>query len=134
MPNRIRITKARQELFLAELRKHGNVSRAAAQINKQRGVMYWLKEHRPEFSAAWDEAVETFTDGVESELLRRAINGVERPVFYKGKPVGKITEYSDGLLQFWMERRRYPSKQKLEHSGPNGGAIILQAEPHDDTL
>jgi hypothetical protein len=134
MANRIRITKRRQELFLAELRKHGNVTRAAETVQKTRGAMYWLKEHRPEFSAAWDETIEAFMDGVESEALRRAAVGVQRPIFYKGEKVGEITEYSDRLMEFLLDRRRYPSKTRLEHTGANGGAIILQAEPHDDTL
>jgi hypothetical protein len=132
--NRVRITKRLQELFIAELRKHANVSRASAVISRTRGAMYWLKERRPEFAAVWDEAVESFTDGVESELLRRAVAGVKKPVYYKGEIVGEINEYSDRLLEFWLERRRYPSKQRLEHTGKDGGAIILQAEPHDDTL
>ncbi len=134
MANRICITKRRQEAFLASLRRHGNVTRAAEEIQKTRGAMYWLKEHRPEFSKAWSQAIESFMDGIESEALRRAAVGVERPIFYKGKAIGKLTEYSDRLMEFLLDRRRYPSKTRLEHTGANGGAIILQAEPHDDTL
>ncbi len=134
MANRVRITAKLQAVFVAELRKHGNVTRAAETIRKTRGAVYWFKEHREDFAAAWDEAVESFMDGVETEAIRRGTIGVQRPVYFKGMVVGHVTEYSDRLLEFILDRRRYPQKQRHEVTGKEGGPILLQAEPHDDTL
>jgi trehalose utilization protein len=134
MANRIRITAKLQAVFIGELRKHGNVTRAAETIKKTRGAVYEFRGRREDFATAWDEAIESFMDGVETEAIRRGTVGVQKPVYFKGAIVGHVTEYSDRLLEFILDRRRYPQKQRHEVTGKEGGPIIMQAEPHDDTL
>ncbi|MHC5536960.1 hypothetical protein ACYOEI_01645 [Singulisphaera rosea] len=45
-------------------------------------------------------------DTLESEARRRALDGVEKPVFYRGQKCGAIREYSDALLMFLMKAAR----------------------------
>lgn len=39
------------------------------------------------FAAAWDEAEPLAADGLDTEARRRGVEGVEKPVYYKGEPV-----------------------------------------------
>lgn len=50
-----------------------------------------------EWQELWDESLELFADDLEVEMHRRAVEGVDEPVFYKGEVVGEVTKYSDTL-------------------------------------
>jgi hypothetical protein len=123
---RVRIRKEARELFLEQLRKHGNVTRAAEAIGRKRDTLYIYREAHPDFFQQWHHAVEAFNDGLESEAMRRAVSGVKRPVYQGGKQVGEVTEYSDSILLFMLDRRRYPQKSKHELTGAGGGAITVR--------
>ncbi len=67
-----------------------------------------------------DEALEEGTDLLDAEARRRAVIGIDKPVFYKGEVVGSITKYSDSLLMFLLKAHR-PQKfgdcGKVKHPG-----------------
>lgn len=82
------------------------------------------------FRARWDEIQDAAAQSLEDEAVRRAVEGVKRPVFYRGKPVFTGTgrsrrmvvehEYSDTLLLSLLRRFRpalYRDNQHVEHSG-----------------
>jgi hypothetical protein len=73
--------------FLKVLADSGNVTRAAASVGIHRMTAYRARMQQPDFSQAWDDALETFVDGIEAEAVRRAVKGVVRYKFYKGKAV-----------------------------------------------
>ena len=60
------------------------------------------------------------------EARRRALTGVEQPVYYKGEAVGRIAKYSDTLLIFLL-KAHWPKKSRdnvsAEHSGKDNGPI-----------
>ena len=70
---------------------------------------WWLK--KPAYAQAFAEAREEACDALESEARRRAVKGVRRPVYYKGKLIGYIRKYSDTLLIFLMKAAR-PDKYR----------------------
>lgn len=114
-----------REAFLAELRKRGNVSDAARVARVGRSTVYQWRGAEPDFAAAWDEAVEYAVDRMESEAYRRAVEGVDEPVFGRvGKDqdgeVGVIRKYSDSLMQTLLKAHRpekYRERQEVQHSG-----------------
>lgn len=59
--------------------------------------------------------------GLESEAIRRAVQGVEKGVYYKGFKVDTETVYSDGLLGKLLEARvpAYSKKDGLNLSAQN---------------
>jgi hypothetical protein len=67
--------------------------------------MKW-PEHDEEFAMRWRDAIEEGIDRLEDEAIRRARDGVKRPVFYMGQVVGHVQEYSDSLLKFLLEAKR----------------------------
>jgi hypothetical protein len=123
---RVAIRKHNREHFLEQLRQHGNVTRAAQSIGRSRDTLYIYRDAHPEFKALWESAVESFVDGLETEAARRAAVGVLRPVYQGGKKVGEVTEYSDRLLEFLLDRRRYPAKSKHEHTGKDGAPMEVR--------
>jgi hypothetical protein len=95
-----------KEIFLAELRKMPNVTAALRKANISRTWAYGEKKTDPEFSAAWDDALEASIETAEGEVYRRSVHGTLRPVFQGGVKVGSIREYSDTLLIFWLKSRK----------------------------
>ncbi len=82
----------------------------------------------PEYAAAFTEAQEEAADRLEEEARRRAVEGVDEPVFYKGKKCGAIRRYSDSLLIFLLKGVRpekFKERSSTELSGPQGGDIVV---------
>lgn len=120
MANRTKVTPKKREQFLSSLAETANVRAAAAKTKIARGTWYDLRARDADFKAQWDKAVELGTDAFEDEAVRRAHQGVDKPVFYQGKRCGSIREYSDTLLIFMLKARR-PEKYRDNSSVEIGG-------------
>jgi len=95
------------------------VSEAAKAACFSRNCAYAHQKADPAFAAAWDEAVEVATDALVAEARRRAVNGVEEPVFHKGD-CGHIRRYFDRMLEILLKAHRpaqFRENVKVEHSG-----------------
>lgn len=104
------------ELFLSELGECANVSKACAAANISRDYAYDMKRADKAFSARWDEAYDRGYLKLEEEAQRRAFEGVDRPVYFKGLVVDSVKEYSDTLTMFLMKgrmRRVFGDKQEV---------------------
>ena len=115
----------RQGVFLKALCHTGIISLACrtARIHHTT-VHYWL-QGRPDFKAAYDEAIEIANDVVRAEIFRRGVIGVQKPVFYKGEIVGEVTEYSDNLLALLARSRMAEFKKADENSGQQGSTTVV---------
>ena len=105
-PARIVFGRERRARFLELLRQDPNVSAAAREVGVARATAYSLRTRDAAFAAAWDDAVQEAVDHVEAELRRRAVEGVEEPVFYQGKEIARVRKYSDQLLKFYLQANR----------------------------
>ena len=92
--------------FLAALANSGNVLVACKASGAGRATVYRHKDRFPRFRRAWDNAVEESTDILEAEARRRSVNGIDKPIFFKGKQVASVKEYSDTLLIFLLKAHR----------------------------
>jgi hypothetical protein len=79
--------RAWERTFLKILAQSGNVTEAAEAVGLTRTSLYTHRQRHDDFSQGWDSALETFADGIEAEAIRRAVKGVTRYKFYKGKPI-----------------------------------------------
>jgi len=117
-----------QPRFLDELASRGLVTRACEAAGIGRRTAYDCRDRDEDFAAAWADALEVAAEAFEAELRRRAIEGVERPVYQSGELVGHIREYSDTLLIFGLKGlkpEKYRDRRAIEHTGPGGGAITI---------
>jgi hypothetical protein len=117
--------------FLDALSETGNVS-DACRINKlpRRTVYNWRKENA-KFAEEWKVSLEMGTEALEDEAVRRAKDGVDKPVFQGGKLVGHVREYSDTLLIFLLKGakpQKYRDNVALEHNG-NVGVQLVHSIP-----
>jgi hypothetical protein len=129
-------TEADRERFLGFLEETANVTEACRRAGICRPVAYgWRKDEA--FAARWEAAVDRGTDALEDEAVRRAHEGVERPVYQGGKRVGLVREYSDTLLIFMLKARRperFKDRSETAVTGKNGGPIATAALPTDDPV
>jgi hypothetical protein len=103
---RTKRTDEKRVKFLARLAEGASVHAAATAAGIGRSTAYEWREAEPEFSKAWDDAVEAGTDALEDEAIRRARDGVDEPIFYQGEKCGLVRKYSDTLLIFMLKARR----------------------------
>jgi len=115
--------------FCDSLRKHGVVSKACSAAGWSRTKAYEYREAFEDFANAWNEALEDNTDAIEAEAIKLAKLGELEPVWYQGKQVGKVRRKSERLMEFMLERRRYPRVTRL--GGEKGAAPIPIDQQYD---
>ena len=113
-----------KKVFLEKYAELGSITaacKAAGGINT-RTIHHWRKGD-PDFLKRFEEAKLIAITLLEDEAFRRAVTGVQKPVYQGGKKVGEITEYSDNLLITLLKGalpNKYKSNVAAELSGPNG--------------
>lgn len=133
-----RVSKRRRAQFLKYLARTGKVNFSAAKAGYSDSTfLQRLRKQDPEFALLWDEAVEAAADKLEDEALRRAVDGVDKPILYKGEIVAYEKEYSDQLLMFVLRGTR-PAKYRdqniqvggtINHNHVVGPAIMPLTAP-----
>jgi hypothetical protein len=116
---------AKQRAFLATFAATGNITAAAAIAKVARKSHYrWLDDEA--YAAEFADAQEQACDSLEAEARRRATEGVDEPVFYKGKECGTVRRYSDTLLIFLLkgaipEKYKDRVENRIKREGILGG-------------
>ena len=120
-----RTKKQQQDEVLALYEESANITLACKKASIPRRTFYnWCKEEV--FNKRYAESSVLAVGLLEDEAKRRAVNGVIKPVYYKGAVCGKIKEYSDVLLIVLLKAHapeKYKERVQAEHSGPNGKPI-----------
>lgn len=106
MGNNLKFTPEARNLLLECIRRTGVIGPACDEIGISRRT---LANHRAVDETLEDDikaAKQDFVDRAEAELARRAVEGLIKPVFYRGERVdnGEIREYSDQLLIALLKR------------------------------
>lgn len=118
-------TRAWKKLFLSALAATGNVSASAEAASVSRSFVYERRGDDPAFAAAWDQALEAARPVLEEEAWRRAVEGVDEPVFGRvGKDqdgqIGTVKKYSDALLTTLLKANapeKYRERSEVKHTG-----------------
>ncbi len=116
----------RKTVFLAALVDTVNVTLTCRRADIPRRTAYDWREADEGFARKWDDAVDEGIDLLEAELHKRAFEGVERPVYYKGEQVGTWRFYSDALAMFLLKAHR-PERYR----GAPSFAKALEATPEE---
>lgn len=93
-------TPNRQRDFIAALARIGLVSAAAQAIGLSAKSAYALRRRAgaESFAAAWNAALTMGRDNARGVAIDRALNGVEKPIYYRGRQVGTRRVFNDRLL------------------------------------
>lgn len=119
----------RDNVVVAWLERGYTLGTAADKAGTSRNTLQAWRQSDPEFNRRVEEAMERGTDVIEDEARRRAVDGIDEPVFQQGECVGFKRVHSDSLMQMILGGRRAKyRKQQVEHSGPDGAPIPTQIE------
>jgi hypothetical protein len=124
---RIRLfTPVLQSAYLKVLSQTGNHVMACEITGLRRDMIKRELARNEQFAAAVEEAKATAAERLEGEAYRRAVLGVEEPVFFEGRRVDTVRKYSDNLLSKLLEANdpRYSSRLKL--TGEKGGPVEIK--------
>lgn len=122
----LKINEEAKKKFIDVLRQTGNKPLAAKACGFTLRAFYNHYKSDEAFHDEWDEAVQESNGILEREAWRRALEGTEKPIMYKGQVIGKEREYSDRLLEFLL-MGNMPEKyarNKMEITGKGGTPLI----------
>lgn len=100
------IKRQRQALFLKVLAASGVVQVACRKSGVARETHYKWMRNDPSYPGRVVDAMDDAADILEEEAIRRAYEGVDKPIYHNGKVVDIVKEYSDNLLMFTLKARR----------------------------
>ena len=106
MNKRKNVTKRQRTIFLDVLRSTGNVSASARAANISSQLAHSLRKQDESFAQEWDLAKDEALDELEAALRKRAIEGVEKAVYYAGKECGVQRNYSDSVGMYILKSNR----------------------------
>lgn len=109
--------------FLHALASGHTIAGAALVAGVPSSTLYDNRKADQDFAAAWDNAAEAGLGVLENEAIRRAVDGVEKPVWYQGEEAGKERVYSDRLLLRALEARSKSWAQRQAVSHEHTGRI-----------
>jgi len=101
-----RRTARRETAVLSALSEGASLKAAAVAAGIRPATLTTWQAGDARFAAAIAIATEAGADALEDEALRRAVEGVDEPVFYRGERIGTARKYSDTLLMFLLKSRR----------------------------
>ena len=119
----------RRAIFLHVLEQHGQTAKAARAAGVSATTAYDHRNRDKDFNEAWAEALEHFRDRLEVEAYRRAVDGVDEPVYQQGMEVGVVRRFSDSLLTLLLkghrpERYRERVDQTVNVSNAHGVLMV----------
>lgn len=116
-------TLARKQAdFLAAFAECGMLSTAAKEAKVNRRAHYeWLED--PVYAEQFDQLGMRVLGFLEEEAYRRAVIGVDEPVYQQGRKVGEVKKYSDTLMVVLLKARapeKYKDRVQNELVGKGG--------------
>lgn len=116
-------TDKAKSLFLEQyLQNPSSINKLCDSLRINRRTFYHWRKNDPDFDREFLEAQAMLVHFLEDEAYRRAVTGVQKPVFQGGVQVGVITEYSDTLLALLLKANA-PGKYKDKPSNEINLAI-----------
>ena len=126
-----KLRQLKKQEMLEALAELGNVSAAARLIGIARDTHYGWVETDPDYAARIPGVLQAACENLEAEARRRAVEGVEKPVYQGKELVGTVRESSDTLLIFLLKGanpEKYKDRSHQEHSG----RVQVSARPFKD--
>lgn len=135
-----RLSLERRRLFLRAFASRGIVLDGCKAAGVSRVTVHHWRDTSEWFSALYDAALEEAADRIESEAIRRAVDGYDEPVIYQGMPTTivdaetgeqrqlTVRKYSDTLMALVLKGARpdkYRENHKVELEGGSGGVLIV---------
>ncbi len=126
----------RLQRFLWALQKTGKMGAACEIAGLARSSVYYSRKKLPIFDELYGSIIlfrqQVLLDKLEGAAVTRAVDGVEKGIWYKGDLVGTEKQYSDGLLTTLLKANdpdKYRERSQVDHSGDVGIGMNLLVVP-----
>jgi len=133
---RVVLARKKRRVFLTVLAKTGRVAEAARSCGFQdTSSLQKFRRDNDDFAEEWDLAIEAAANILEEEAIRRAVEGVLEPIYYKGEIAGYKTNYSDALMMFILRGLKPSVYRETARGGEtniNFGIAVLPMTARDD--
>lgn len=83
----------------------------------------------PSFEAEIQRAKDEYAERLEAEAHRRAVEGVDEPVFWQGEEVGAVRKYSDRLLELMLKKHNHAFREKFQAELEVKGGVLIVGAP-----
>ncbi len=127
------ITFAQIEMYLARLEVSGRKRYSAIMAGVDPGRMVYYVNREKELKALEMSALQGYCELIDAAVHDRAINGVTRNIYFKGKVCGTERHYSDSLL---LALAKANSPKYREHLSVDAtvqaGVLVVQASLNPD--
>ncbi len=115
--------------FLEEVRRTGLIAKSAKSAGTTSRRIKSECESDEEFEIEFQEALQLYSEVVQAELARRAIDGVEETVYFQGNPCGTKINYSDALLTTLVKAKSSEFREKVSVDTTIHGGVLLTLPP-----
>ncbi len=119
-------TEETWRVFCDEYIRTGRQDKACKKSGIPRQTVYKRGRNDVEFQAFMTEVKDMLMDSLEDEAVRRARDGWNEPVYFKGEFQGNVRKYDSGLLTFMLTNGRpekYRPKKDIDlNLNPTGAA------------
>jgi len=130
LPN---ITFAQLEMYFARLEVSGRKRYSAIMAGVDPGRMRYYVHKEKALKAREMAAMQGYVELINAAVHDRAINGVERGVYYKGLRVGAERHYSDSLLLALAKANDPKYREHLSvDANVAAGVLVVQASLDPD--
>jgi hypothetical protein len=129
---RPRLTAPKRARLLELIRAEPDVGTATAclrvGVKGSKGAIREMVLADEELQAELAEARGRGPEQVRAEIRRRAIDGVDEPVFHNGEVCGQVRRYSDRLLALMAKANlpEYRDTARVEVTGADGGPVSVE--------
>lgn len=113
--------------FLELFPEVGSVKDTCDKLGLNRRTLHHWRTNDLEFEKEYQIAAKQTLTLLEDEAYRRAVTGIQKPIFQGGHKVGFVTEYSDTLLLALLKARdpqKYRERFTGEITGPDGKPLL----------
>lgn len=115
--------------YLEALAETGRVMESCRAAGLTWAQMSKHRQRTKGFADVEDAAMEVYRDTLRREVHRRAVEGVQKPVYYRDQRIdepGESVVYSDRLLEMLLKRHcpEYQEKVQVDHN-VRGGVLVI---------
>jgi hypothetical protein len=128
-------THEARAIFLEQLSLTGRKADSARAAGVSRQTVLNHEKLDPTLTDEIEEALEFYKDSIRAEIHRRAVTGVDEPVFYQGVVCGAVTKYSDRMLELEAKRLmpEYREKSQVDVNH-KGGVLVVPQSPAEEAV
>lgn len=117
------------DIFLKHLAANGLINTAATMAGVTRRRVDRERETNAEFEYAMDDALEASADVLEAEARRRAVEGIDKGIYYQGVLMETEKVYSDGLLTTLLKAKRadeFAERKQITGAGGKPLTVVVR--------